>query len=104
VPQFDFQTIAIGGVALVYLIPRLVEFIKVVTGVAGKARVWALAGGLGFVLAALAAAIDQQLIPAVALPWVNVAMVGLGGLVAACAAIGDYELNHKATWLTVDNE
>lgn len=93
-PQFDFQQIAIGGVALVYLIPRLVEFIKVVTGLHGQAKLWALAGGLGFVLAALAAAIDQALIPAGALPWVNVALVGLGGVVAACAAIGDYELNH----------
>ena len=93
--EFDFQTIAIGGVALVYLIPRLVEFIKVVSGLSGQARVWALAGGLGFVLAATAAAIEQQLIPTAALPWVNVVVMGLGGLVAACAAIGDYELSHK---------
>ena len=92
-PSFDFQELAIGGVALVFLIPRLVEFIKVITGLQGQARIWALAGGLGFVMAALAAAIDQGLVPAVALPWVNVAMVGCGGLVAAAAAVGDYELN-----------
>lgn len=93
-PAFDFTSLAIGGVALVYLIPRLVEFIKVVSGLSGQARVWALAGGLGFVLAAGAGAIDQGLVPAAALPWVNVVAIGLGGVVAACAAIGDYELNH----------
>ena len=94
-PSFDFTSLAIGGVALVYLIPRLVEFIKVVSGLSGQARVWLLAGGLGFVLAAGVAAIDQGLVPAAAVPWVNVVATGLGGLVAACAAIGDYELNHS---------
>ena len=92
-PSFDFQELAIGGVALVFLIPRLVEFIKVVSGLSGQARVWALAGGLGFVLAALTSAINQGLVPAVALPWVNVFVLGLAGIVCACAAIGDYELN-----------
>ena len=93
--MFDFQELAIGGVALVFLIPRLVEFIKVVSGLSGQARVWMLAGGLGFVLAALAGAIDQGLVPAAALPWVNVGMLGLAGIVCACAAIGDYELTKK---------
>lgn len=95
--MFDFQNIAIGGVALVYLLPRLVEFVKVVFKLKGQGRIWALAGGLGFGLAALAASIDQGLIPEVALPWVSVVMVGLGGLVAACAAIGDYEIKRKFT-------
>ena len=94
-PDFDFSQLAIGGVALVYLIPRLIEFIKKTTGLHGKARIWLISGGLGFGFAAFAAAVNQGLVPEAALPWVNVAMVGLGGLVAACAAIGDYELNHR---------
>ena len=93
-PEFDFTALIIGGVGLAYLIPRLVQFVKVVTGLRGQGRIWALAGGLGFVLAALAAAIDQGLVPAVALPWVNVVAVGLGGMVAAAAGVGEYELNH----------
>ena len=94
-PDFDFTQVAIGGVALVYLLPRLIEFIKTVFGLSGKARVWTLAGALGFFFAGAAAAISEGLVPDVAMPWINVVMMALGGLVAACAAIGDYELKRK---------
>lgn len=92
--DFDFTQLAIGGVALVYLIPRLVEFLKVAVHLEGKGRIWIVAFALGFVLAGLAAAISEGLVPAAALPWIRVVAVALGGAVAACAAIGDYELNH----------
>jgi hypothetical protein len=93
--DFQFADIAIGGVALVYLIPRLVEFLKTSAGLSGTRNIWLVAGGLGFLLAALSAALNEGLVPGPALPWIRVVAVGLGGLVAACAAVGDYELNHK---------
>ena len=96
-PDFDFASIAIGGVALVYLIPRLVEFLKTAADLKGTRNIWIVAGALGFLLAGLAAALNEGLVPAPALPWIRVVMVGLGGLVAACAAVGEYELNHKRT-------
>lgn len=95
--DFEFANIAIGGVALVYLIPRLVEFLKTAAGLSGTRNIWIVAGALGFVLAAGAAALSKGLVPGPALPWIEVGAVGLGGLVAACAAVGDYELSHKQT-------
>ena len=94
---FDFAAIAIGGVSLTWLLPRLIEFLKVATGLSGQRPIWIVAGALGFVGAGLAGALSQGLIPATAMPWINVAMWALGGLVAACAAVGEYELNHKDT-------
>jgi len=91
--DFDFSGIAIGGVALVYLIPRLVEFLKTAANLQGTRNIWTVAGAFGFILAGLAAALQKGLIPGPALPWIEVVAVGLGGLVAACAAVGDYELN-----------
>lgn len=93
--DFNFADIAIGGVALVYLIPRLVEFLKTAVGLSGTRNIWIVAGVFGFTLAGLAAALNEGLVPGPALPWIRVASVGLGGLVAACAAVGDYELNKK---------
>lgn len=91
--DFDVTTIAIGGVALVYLLPRLIEFVKVL-GLKGKPQIWGAAFGLGILFAGVAAAIEEGLIPPVAMPWVNVVVMALVGGVAACAAIGDYELSH----------
>jgi len=91
--MFEYEKIAIGGVALVWLLPRLVEFLKVL-GLQGKARIWAVVFALGGGLAGLAATINQGLFPQAALPWVNVAMWVLGGGAAACAAIGDYHLTN----------
>ena len=91
---FDFAAITVGGVGLVWLLPRLVEFLKVATGLSGKRPIWIVAGALGAVGAGLAGALSQGLIPASAIPWINVAMWALGGLVAACAAVGEYELSH----------
>ena len=90
--SFDFAGLAIGGVALVWLIPRLVEFAKVL-GLSGKPQIWALAFVLGVGFAAVAAAMNEGLLPAEAMPWARVVALALGGGVAACGAIGDYELN-----------
>ncbi len=92
--EFDFTGLAIGGVALVYLIPRLVEFAKTL-GLSGTRKIWTLAFVLGLFLAGLAGAISENLIPVSVLPWVRVCGLALGGGVAACGAIGDYELVEK---------
>jgi len=91
--DFDVTTIVIGGVGLSYLLPRLIEFLKVL-GLKGKPAIWGVAFGLGISFAGVASAISQGLVPVAALPWVNVAVMGLVGGVATCAAIGDYTLTH----------
>jgi len=93
--EFDFIAITIGGVGLVWLLPRLVEFIKVATGLTGQRPIWIVAGCLGAGFAGLAGAMGEGLISVGALPWIKVGMMALGGLVAACAAVGEYELSHK---------
>jgi hypothetical protein len=80
----DFQ---IGGIALLVLVPGIVETAKKF-GVVGN---WSLALSLalGFVFVGLAQAIQTNLIPAVAIPWITVVVVGLGG---SLAASGYYDL------------
>jgi hypothetical protein len=93
-PDFDYAGLTIGGVGLAWLITRLVEFLKV-QGLSGKRWIWATAFVLGGTAAGLAGAMEQGLIPEAAMPWIIVGAYVFGGGVAACAAIGDYELNHK---------
>ena len=94
-PQFDFAQLAIGGVALVWLIPRVVQFLKTALGLSGTRNIWIVVFALGLSFSGLAAAISEGLVPDAAMPYVRVGMIALGGAVAACGAIGDYELNHK---------
>ena len=95
--SFNFPELLIGGVALAWLLPRLVEFCKEAFGLQGKRNIWIVAGTLGFLFAAVAAARDEGLIPAIALPWIRVVVMGLGGLVAACGAVGEYLLSKQKT-------
>ena len=76
--------------ALVLLIPGIVETAKQF-GINGK---WSLVLSLclGFFFVALAESINLELIPAVALPWIRVVVMGLGG---ALAASGYYDLFKK---------
>ena len=91
----DVTEIAIGGVALVWLIPRLTEFLKVL-GLTGKRNIWIAVFVVGLLFSGVAAALSEGLIPAIALPWVRVGAVALGGALAACASIGEYELQKRA--------
>lgn len=94
-PQFDFAQLAIGGVALVWLIPRVVEFLKTALGLSGTRNIWIVVFGLGLSFSGLAAAISEGLVPEVAMPYIRVGMIALGGAVATCGAIGEYELKEK---------
>jgi uncharacterized membrane protein len=95
VPQFDFTELAIGGVALVWIIPRIVEFLKTGLNLSGTRNIWIVVFCLGLFFSGMAAAISEGLIPPVALPYIRVAMIALGGAVAACGAIGEFELQRK---------
>ena len=94
-PQFDFAQLAIGGVALVWLIPRVVQFLKTAFHLSGTRDIWIVVFGLGLFFSGLAAAISEGLIPEAAMPYIRVGMIALGGAVAACGAIGEYELKEK---------
>lgn len=93
-PKFDFAQLAIGGVALTWLIPRLVEFFKQL-GLSGTRNIWIVVFLLGFFFSGLAATISEGLFPEAALPYIRVGMVALGGAVAACGAIGEFQLQRK---------
>jgi hypothetical protein len=92
----DFSKLAIGGVALIPLIIGLVEFAKT-QGLQGRRWFMMLAFILGILFAGMAQAISEGLIPVVALAWVRVAVVAIGGAIAACAAMGLYDLVDKRT-------
>jgi len=94
-PQFDFAQLAIGGVALVWLIPRVVQFLKTAFGLNGTRDIWIVVFCLGLSFSGLAASISEGLIPEAAMPYIRVGMIALGGAVAACGAIGEYELKEK---------
>lgn len=86
----DISKLAIGGIALIPLTVGLVEFSKSF-GVKG----WALrleAFLIGLVLAGLAGAIEFELVPALALPWIRVGAIALAGAIAAVSACGLYDL------------
>jgi hypothetical protein len=92
----DFSKVAIGGVALIPLIIGLVEFAKT-QGLTGRRWFMFMAFVLGIVFAGVAQAISEGLIPLVALAWVRVIVVAIGGAIAACAAMGLYDLVDKRT-------
>jgi len=80
----------LGEYAILLLVPGLVETSKKF-GLAGN---WLLLESLllGFLLVGLSQAIIEGLIPAVALPWIRVTLIGLGG---ALAVSGYYDLFKK---------
>lgn len=83
----DFGAFVIGGVSVIALVIGWVEAAKRL-GVTGTwSEVLALA--LGFLLVGLASAIEQGVIPAEAVRYIEVVVVGLGG---ALAATGIYDL------------
>jgi len=86
----DFSAFTIGGMSVLILTLGIVEAAKRF-GVTGR---WseALAIGLGATLVGLAQAIQKDLIPAVALPWIEIVVVGIGG---GLAATGVYDLAKK---------
>jgi hypothetical protein len=88
----DFQNLEIAGIAIFLLIIGLVEAAKRF----GIRDEWSfglsLVLGLGF--AALARALEQQLIPLPWVPWVEVGIVGLAG---GLACTGLYDLTKRAT-------
>jgi len=67
--------------ALVLLIPGIVETSKKF-GLKGNGAL-AEAIVLGVLFVALAEAINQSLVPAMAMPWIRVVVMGIGGGVAA---------------------
>ena len=81
---------AIAGVEIAVLIVGLVEFSKKF-GLSGN-TLNAVAFGLGVVLTAIAYGIDQALIPAVAVPYVEWAIVAVAG---GPAAMGYYDLGRR---------
>ena len=93
--QFDFTELAIGGVALVWIIPRIVEFLKTGMGLSGTRNIWIVVFFLGLFFSGVAAAIGEGLVPYAALPYIRVGMIALGGAVAACGAIGEFEMQRK---------
>jgi hypothetical protein len=103
----DFENMAIGGVALIYLVPGLIEFAKKL-GLAGTRAIVLVGFVLGVVFAGTAAAIGEGLIPEIALPWVRVAALSLGGGVAVLSSMGHYAIQQKraemgARQVTVNN-
>ena len=86
----DFGSLSIGGVTLLALVIGIVEASKRF-GAKGKACE-ALALGLGFVFVGLASAIEREMVPVAAVPWIEVVALGLGG---GLAATGLYDLGKK---------
>lgn len=87
----DFGSATVAGVSLVALVLLVVEGAKQF-GVTGKASL-GLAIGLGQLLLGIFAAIERELIPAVALPWIEVAVYAVaGGLFVGLGASGLYDL------------
>lgn len=85
--QMDFETATIGGVTLFLLILGLVEAAKQF-GITGKGSL-VLSIVLGAFFLGLFKALEAQLVPAVAIPWIEVVVYGLGG---GLAVSGLYDL------------
>ena len=85
--MLDFSTFMIGGVSVIVLVTGWVEFAKRL-GVSGTGC-QVLAAALGSLFVGLAQAIQMGLVPEVAVPWITVVVVGLGG---GLAAVGLYDL------------
>jgi hypothetical protein len=86
----DVTKLAIGGVAIIPLVAGLVQFSKRLKVQGNALLVEAFV--LGVVFAATAGAISLDLIPALAVPWIQVAFIGLAGGVAGAATTGLYDL------------
>jgi len=91
---FDFSSLAIGGVLLIPLVIGLVQLSKKL-GVDGN---WLIgeAFGLAALFGMLAYAINTGLMPAVAVPWIQMVFVGLGCGVVGLAASGLVDLGKQA--------
>ena len=83
----DISGFAIGGISLVFLIVGVVETAKR-WGISGKGSE-VLAFVVAFLFVGLAQAISMKLIPAVALPWIVLAVTALAG---GLTATGYYDL------------
>lgn len=90
----DIGELAIGGALILPLISGLVEFSKRL-GLSGNALT-VEAFLLGGIFAAVAGAISEGLIPALALPWVRVAAIAIGGAIAGMSVSGNYDLLKRA--------
>jgi len=88
----NYGNLAIAGVSLLPLVLGWVEAAKKL-GVKSNGS-FIMAVVLGVVFTALHQAMASSLIPAAALPWIEVAVVGLGGGVAAT---GLYDIAKKLT-------
>jgi len=87
----DYGSASVAGVSVVLLVLLVVEGAKQF-GVTGKASL-GLSVGLGAILLALYAAIERQLIPTAALPWIEVVFYAVGGgLTVGLAPSGLYNL------------
>lgn len=86
----DFQAVAIGGVGILALVFGVVEALKQF-GVTGKAS-QAAAAILGLSFFGVASAIEAGAIPPEVVPYIVVAVQGVGG---AVAAMGVYDFVRK---------
>jgi len=86
----DISKLAIGGVAIIPLVAGLVEFSKRLN-IQGNALLIE-AFFLGAIFAAVAGAISLDLIPLLAVPWIQVVFIALAGGVAGAATTGLYDL------------
>jgi hypothetical protein len=86
--MFDFDLANLGVFALTVLIPGIVQSLKENLGLKGKAA-FVVSIALGFFFVGLGEALAQGLIPAVAQPWIRVAVIALAG---SLAASGYYDL------------
>lgn len=93
-PQFDFASLAIGGVALAWLINRIVEALKLL-GLSGTRNIVIVVLCVGFFLSGVAASISEGLIPEAGLPYIRVIVIAVAGAVAAVGAIGEHEIQKK---------
>lgn len=86
----DFGGMEIGGVGVIVLVIGIVEAAKEfgVTGLWSRA----LAMILGLGLVGLASAMGRGVVPAEAMVWIEIVVVGLGG---ALAAMGLYDLARR---------
>ena len=83
--------VAIGGVALLTLIPGIVEVFKEF-GVSGKGNI-VVAIVSGVVLFGTAQAIELGLMPPNAVPWIELSVYAIGGGLTVC---GYYTITKRA--------
>lgn len=77
----DFKLFELGGISVIVLVFGIVETAKKF----GLSGTWCqiLAIVLGALLVGASQAITQGLIPANAIPWINIVVIGAGGGLAA---------------------